>query len=78
MSDEMLRSVVAVATAVVGLAVLAVIVSRNSNTTNVIQAAASGFNNSIATAISPVTGSNSTPILAYPGGWSSFATIGGG
>ncbi len=74
MSDELMRSITSIAVAIVGLAVLAVIVSKNSNTTNVIQASASVFSNSIATAISPVTGASVNPVLSYPG--NTFDTIG--
>ena len=42
MNDSMMNSVVTVATAIVGVAILAVLVSRNSNTSGVIGAAAVG------------------------------------
>lgn len=74
MSDELIRSLTSIAVAIVGLGVLAVIVSKNANSTSVIQAAASGFNNAIAVAQSPVTGASSNPILSYPG--SNFDSIG--
>lgn len=74
MSDELIRSLTSIAVAIVGLAVLAVIVSKNANTTSVIQSASSGFNNAIATASAPVTGASVNPVLSYPG--ASFDTIG--
>lgn len=74
MSDELIRSLTSIVTAIIGLAVLAVIVSKNANTTGVIQASASGLGNTIAVAQSPVTGSHVNPILSYPG--SSFDSIG--
>lgn len=43
--------------AIIGVATLAVILSRNSNTTGVISAASAGFSQSLAAALSPVTGS---------------------
>lgn len=52
--------------AVVSLALVAVLVSRNANTTGVINASSSGFSNILATAISPVTGNMAG------GGFSSF------
>lgn len=48
--------VVAVLTAIVGVAILAVILSKNSNTANVIGSAAQGFSEALTTAVSPITG----------------------
>lgn len=42
-----------------GVASLALIVSRNSNTTGVVTSTFSGFQNALATALSPVTSSGS-------------------
>ncbi|HEY6019402.1 MAG TPA: hypothetical protein VIY48_05685 [Candidatus Paceibacterota bacterium] len=50
------EQVTVVALAIVGVAVLAVILSKNSNTTGVIGAAGSGFSQALAAALSPVTG----------------------
>ncbi|MDE2104365.1 MAG: hypothetical protein KGL39_44415 [Patescibacteria group bacterium] len=52
----MISAVVTVATAIVGIAILAVIVSRQSNTAGVIQAASSGFAQDISAAVAPVSG----------------------
>lgn len=58
----------AIASAIVGLAVLAVLVSRNSNTTGVINSGSSAFNTALATAAGPVTGySPGPPIYANQG-----------
>lgn len=54
--DRLTESVVTIAVAIIGLATLAVIVSKNANTVNVIKAAGGAFNSSLGTAISPVTG----------------------
>lgn len=48
--------IVAVMTAIVGVAILAVLVSRNSNTAGVIQSAGGAFAQMLSTAVSPVTG----------------------
>jgi hypothetical protein len=61
----------------IGLASLAIIISKNANTTGVIQASASGFGNILDVAISPVTGNTVAPNLAYPGG-SGIGSITGG
>lgn len=52
--------------AVIGLAMVAIIVSRKSNAGGIIQAAASGVSNAIGVAISPVTGSSPSFDLSYP------------
>lgn len=59
MGEQMLSSLVTVATAIVGVAILAVLVSRQANTAGVIQAGASGFAQDLAAAVSPVTGGSS-------------------
>lgn len=45
-----------VALSIVGVATLAVVVSKNANTVGVIQATGSAFSSSLGTALSPVTG----------------------
>lgn len=50
------EQVVTIAVAIVGVAILAVLVSKNSNTAAVITAAGSAFSNSLAVAVSPITG----------------------
>lgn len=56
MTDQLFSSLVTIAVAIVGVAILAVLVSRNSNTAGVIGAAGGAFSKSLATAVSPVTG----------------------
>lgn len=67
-----MEGVVAIATAITGVALLAVLVSKNSNTANVIQAGASGFSNALDVGVSPVTGATTPPNLSYPGGGGGF------
>lgn len=55
-----------VALAIVGVATLAVVVSKNSNTTGVIQATGSAFSNSLGVALSPVTGSGGMQSATFP------------
>lgn len=64
--NQITETVVTIATAIVGVAILALLVSRRSNTAGVIQAAASGFGNALAVATSPVTGVSGGYNLAYP------------
>jgi len=57
--NSVTESVVTVAVAIIGLATLAVIVSRNATTVPLVKAAGAVFNSSLATALSPVTGGGS-------------------
>jgi hypothetical protein len=56
MASELFNSLVVIATGIIGLAIIAVLVSRNANTSGVIGAAAKGFSSTIAAAVSPVSG----------------------
>lgn len=70
--NEMWTSVVTIATAIVGIAILAVLVSRNAQTPQVIGAATQGFAADIAAAVSPVTGGSSFSgggVLSGGAGW---------
>ncbi len=75
MSDQFLSSLVTVATAIIGLAILAVLVGTNSQTARVIGAAGQAFQGSLGVALSPVTGGNASVVsptwtgggVGYPG-----------
>lgn len=54
--SEVWQGVVSIAVAIVGIAIIAVLVSRNAQTPAVIGAASGGFAQDIAAAVSPVTG----------------------
>lgn len=66
--NSFLEGIATIALAIVGLAVVAVIVSKRSNAAGIIQASASGLANNIGVAISPVTGSSPSFDLSYPSG----------
>jgi len=66
--NSFMESASTIALAVIGLAIVAVIISKKSNTANVIQSAASGLANNIGVAISPVTGQSVGLHLDYPTG----------
>lgn len=68
--NQLTEAAVTIALAVIGLAMVSTIVSRNANTSGVVQAISSGLGNNIAVATSPVTGAGVTPNLSYPGGGS--------
>jgi hypothetical protein len=58
MSEQLVTSVVTVVMAIIGVAIIAVLVSKNANTANVIKAGSAGFSNDLAAALSPVSGGN--------------------
>jgi PRD1 phage membrane DNA delivery len=64
--DELTHSVTTILLAIVGVGLVAILISRNANTTGVIQASASGFSNALATAQSPVTGNQVQINTSYP------------
>lgn len=64
--NAFIEGAVTIALAVVGLAIISVLVSKNAQTSSVIQAAASGFGNSLGVAEAPVTGASYAPVLSYP------------
>jgi hypothetical protein len=60
------EGVVTILSLIVGIAAISVIVSPKAKTSEVIQATASGFVNSLATAEAPVTGSQVNIVSSYP------------
>jgi uncharacterized membrane protein YbjE (DUF340 family) len=60
MSEQLITSVVTVLLAITGVAIIAVLVSKNANTSAVIGAGASGYSQALSTALSPVTGGSGT------------------
>lgn len=60
MEDSFGNIIVKVLLALVGVAILALILSPSSQTSNVLKSAADGFSNILKTAISPVTGGSSS------------------
>ncbi len=57
-SNELFTSLVSIGTAIVGVAIISVLVSRNAQTPQVINAAGNAFSNALGVAVSPVTGGN--------------------
>jgi hypothetical protein len=71
MTDQLFTSVVTVATAIVGVAILAVLVSKQAQTPQVISALTGGFAQDLAAAVSPVTGGSG----GFTGGGVSIPSI---
>jgi hypothetical protein len=64
--DKFWEGIITIATLIVGVAMLALILSPKAQTTGVIQASASGFGNDLAVAEAPVTGAQTNINLSYP------------
>lgn len=64
--NALTEGLVTVVMAIIGLAMLSVILSRNSNTAGVIQAGASGLGNTIGAATASITGEDLPISFAYP------------
>lgn len=56
MSETFVTSVTTVALAIVGVAIIAVLVSKNAGTASVISAGSQGLSSGLLSALSPVTG----------------------
>jgi len=61
-------ALIALATAVLGVAIVAILISPNAQTAGVINAAGGAFGNILDVAISPVTGNTVSPQLGSTGG----------
>lgn len=78
MGHDMLNSVVGIVTAIIGLAILAVIVSRNSNSMGVIGALSGGLAQDIGAATAPVTGGGFGGPMMGGGMMGGMGMMGGG
>lgn len=67
--NNLTEALVTILTAIVGVAILSVLVSKKSNTKGVIEAFGAAFGNSLGIATAPVTGANVTGLsgLNYGG-----------
>lgn len=57
--DQIWQGVVTIAVAIIGVALLAVLVSKNANTSTVLTSAGTAFATALGAATAPVTGANS-------------------
>lgn len=65
--NNLTESLVTIFSAIVGVAILAVLVSKNSQTSNVLSAFGSAFSNSLSAATGPVTGATAAPVNTSSG-----------
>ncbi len=77
MSDQIVSGIVTIATAIVGVAIIAVLVSNRAQTAGVIGAGGGAFAQDLAAAVSPVTGGGAG---SFGGGFGGFQSgfAGGG
>lgn len=68
MKDELLTALVTVATAIIGVAILAVLVSKNANTSGVVASFGSALAQDLAAATAPVTGGGGISNYGFTGG----------
>jgi hypothetical protein len=61
MGREMFEPVVTILAGIIGIAIIAVLVSQKSNTAGVFSAAGGAFANAVSAAVSPVTGASAAP-----------------
>lgn len=66
MSDSLINSVFTVIAAIIGVAIIAVLVSKNSATSNVISAGGSAFSSILGAAVNPGGQSNIASPIAIP------------
>lgn len=65
--ERIFEQVVVIATAIIGVAILAVLVSKQANTAGVIDAASTGFARALGAATAPVTGNSFGTFGQSPG-----------
>jgi PRD1 phage membrane DNA delivery len=70
MTSGIWESVATIAAGVIGVAILAVLVSKNAQTPQVLGAAGSAFSNVLSAATGPVTGAVAAPVNTVSGGLS--------
>lgn len=70
--NDITQAIVTILTAIVGVAILAVLVSRNANTSQVIGATGSAFAGALGAATAPVTGASTSGGAGSYGGLMNF------
>ena len=76
MSDQLITSVVTVLTAIIGVAIIATLVSKNANTAGVLTAGGSAFSSMLSTALSPVTSGGGGGFGGFTGGGAGMGGFG--
>lgn len=63
--NQTISGLVTIATAIIGVAILAVLVSRQAQTPEVIKAASGGFSEALRAAVSPLSGGGYASTFGY-------------
>lgn len=69
------EAIVTIATGIIGLAIVAVLVSNKAQTGSVLGAAGSAFANALSAATGPVTGSTTAPVNSSSSGIGSLPSL---
>ena len=69
MDRSIFEPVATIAAGVIGVAILAVLVSKNAQTPQVLGAAGSAFSNVLSAATAPVTGASAAPVNSISSGF---------
>lgn len=69
MGDHLVTSIVTVLTGIIGVAIIAVLVSQKAQTGSVISSAGNAFANDLSAAVAPVTGATATINTGSAGGF---------
>lgn len=67
MSDKYITTIVTVLVALIGVAIVSVLVSKSADTANVLTAGGKAFSSILQTAVSPVTGGAGGGLPSLPG-----------
>lgn len=78
MGREIFEPIVTIIAGVIGVAIIAVLVSNKAQTANVFAAAGGAFSNVLSTAVSPVTGNAATPNVNAGASGLGFSGLSGG
>jgi PRD1 phage membrane DNA delivery len=73
--NNMFEPVVTIAAGIIGVAIIAVLVSKNAQTSNVLGAAGSAFANALSAATGPVTGQATAANVNGPTSSGSYSTV---
>lgn len=78
MGREMFEPVVTIVAGIIGIALVAVLVSQRANTAGVFAAAGGAFSNALSAAVSPVTGNSAAPNVNAGSNTNGFLSGAGG
>ena len=73
--NSTVEAIVVVVTGIIGVAIVALLISNSSNTVGVIQAFSDAFSNALGVAEAPVTGASYTPNLSLSSGSGSTSSL---